>query len=135
MNFKYFWKFCVLFLIIVILILAFKSFLMAKNIDKDVLLYGNVLIFLVCFFSLVVQHKAMKASTHNNFTLLVYSSFLGKLLICTIAAFIYIKSATIVNKNAIFILMGIYFMYTILEITGVLQITKDIKNAKKASSN
>ncbi len=135
MNLNYYWKLALFFVIVSIFSFLYKSFLINNNIDSNVLLFGNVLIFLVCISSLVLQHKAMLTTTNASFTLLVYLSIFGKLLICAIVAFVYIKNAAVINKNAIFILMGIYLVYTILEILGVLHITKDLKDAKKRSTN
>jgi hypothetical protein len=135
MNVKYYLKLGLFFVLVNIFIFIFKSYLQANNIDTNVLIIGNLLIFFVCISSLMLQHKAMQTTTNASFTLLVYVSIFGKLLICAIVAFVYIKNATVVSKNAIFILMGVYLVYTILEILGILTITKDLKDAKKISTN
>jgi phosphotransferase system glucose/maltose/N-acetylglucosamine-specific IIC component len=94
------------------------------------LLYGNLLLFGVTFLSLVLLIGGMHAKSTASFLQAVYGSLIGKLFICGIAAFVYFKTATELNKPSIFVLLGLYLLYTFFEIRSILQLTKDIKNAK-----
>ena len=53
-----------------------------------------------------------------------------KFFICAIAAFVYIMAAKKnVNKPGLFICMGLYIVYTSLEISSVMKLLKQKKNA------
>jgi len=60
----------------------------------------------------------------------VYSSILLKLFICLIAAFVYISIyKKDLNKPAFFTLMGLYLLYTFLEVSVLLKALKQQNNA------
>jgi cobalamin biosynthesis protein CobD/CbiB len=102
--------------------------------DAKLLLYGNFLLFAVTGLSLGLLIGGMHAKTTASFLQSVYGSLIGKLFICGIAAFVYFKTAAVLNKPTIFILLGLYLLYSFLEIRSILQLTKELKNAKKTGT-
>jgi len=57
-----------------------------------------------------------------------------KMLICLIAAFAYIATfGKNVNKPAIFGCMFLYFLYTFVEVSILLRLSKEQKNAQTGS--
>ncbi len=117
-----------------LLFVIVRSFLKQYNIDFNVLFFGNVLLCVVTLFSVLLLANGLRSSNNTSFMLSFYGSVMLKLLLCAIAAFIYIQFSAKPNKPAILILMGIYFVYTILETIELKKITKALKDAKRESS-
>ena len=67
--------------------------------------------------------------TRNCFLRKAYSGILLKLFACAAAAFIYILAAgDNLNKSALFICMGLYLVYTFIEIRVILKQSQHKKN-------
>jgi hypothetical protein len=94
-------------------------------VDYRVLLGGNGLLFVVGLISLRMNTGAMKHQRTQGFLRLVYGAFILKFFVLAIAAFVYIaifKKA--VNKPALFGCLGMYFIYTFLEMRSVMNQSK-----------
>jgi hypothetical protein len=112
---------------------VFAAKLHSWGVDQALLIFGNLLLFLVTLFSFLLYRKALLAANTHAFLRNVYSGMMMKLFVCIIAAFIYILMAgSQVNKPGIFILMALYLLYTFLEIAGVLKLSRQIKQQKNA---
>src|SRR5688572_10714589 len=61
--------------------------------NTDVLLLGNLLLFLISAMSFLMGARAMTTKNTHSFLRLVYGSFILKLVILAAAAFIYISIA------------------------------------------
>jgi hypothetical protein len=86
--------------------------------DSDVLVIGNLFLFGITIASFFIAKKGMLNSNPHAFIRGVYVSIMLKLFACIIAAFIYISIyKTSVNKPALFTLMGLYLIYTFIEIS------------------
>ena len=88
------------------------------NVSQDLLVYGNLFLFAVTFFSFLIARRGLQSSNPHAFVRSVYGSILFKLFLCLIAAFIYIaiyKKG--LNKPAFFACMGLYLVYTFLEVS------------------
>jgi hypothetical protein len=118
----------VIFLIVTSFSLVFTTRLERWGVDQGLVIVGNIVLFFVTIFSFVLYRKALLAANTHAFIRNVYSGMLLKLFVCIGAAFIYIViAANQVNKSGIFILMGLYLLYTFLEIRGVLRLSRQIK--------
>ena len=94
-----------------------------------ILLSGNALLFAISYYSYLLGAKALHHESTQGFLRLVYSSLLLKLVLLSIAAFIYIfRFREQVNKPALFGCFGLYLIYTIAEVRLVIQQSKQ-KNA------
>jgi hypothetical protein len=122
------------FLIYLFLGLAILFFLLPMVVGKTavdfrVLQVGNLLLFVLSFISLRMSSGAL---THKNvqvFLRLVYGSFIMKFFVIAIGAFIYIAICKKnVNKPALFGCIGLYFIYTFIEVRTVIIQSKK-KNA------
>jgi hypothetical protein len=112
-----------------------KDFLQQYKINDQVLLWGNIILFIVTILSLWLLTKAMHAKTTANFLGFVYGSIMGKIMICAITVFVYSRVAKPMNKPAILILMGLYIVYTAIEVIKINALKVELKNAKATGSH
>jgi len=113
---KLFIPVALVFIVINAFLIAGKSLLQGYGADRNVLIIGNTVIFLVTFISYIMHVRALNKSTSLGFVNAVYGGMLMKMFVCLIAAFIYIVSAKKgVNKPALFGCMFLYLLYTFLE--------------------
>lgn len=99
--------------------------------DIMVLAVGNIVLFAIIFISYLMCVKALYAKNNHVFFRLVYGGFIIKLILLAGAAFIYIMSVQKqVNKPALFLCMGLYLVYTFIEVNALMKFTK----AKKTVS-
>jgi hypothetical protein len=113
------------FLPIVILFIVLNAFFVTGrglldkwSVDQAVLIAGNLLLFVVTVFSYFISARGLKNPNPHAFVRSVYSSVMIKFFVFAIVAFIYIQSAkAAVNKPALFICMGLYLVYTFLEVS------------------
>jgi hypothetical protein len=107
-----------------------KSRLQQNNIDADVLIIGNTLLFVITLISFLLAQKGLSNSNPHAFVRSVYMSVMLKLFVCIIAAFIYISIyKSNLNKPALFGCMGLYLVYTFLEVATLMKMLKQKKNA------
>jgi hypothetical protein len=123
-----------LLLIVFILLTAFfisgKGWLDKKDIDNTVLLYGNLLLFLVSFSAFFITRKSLDSANPQAFIRAMYGSFMIKFFTVAIAAFIYILlMKKNVNKPALLICAVLYILYTIIETRELTKLLKQKKNA------
>lgn len=93
-----------------------------KGIDYRVLLWGNLLLFIVGYISVSMSAKALEHKKVQVFLRLVYGSFLMKFFVLAAGAFTYIalfKKG--INKPALFLCFGLYFLYTFVEVRSVMK--------------
>ncbi|RYZ22666.1 MAG: hypothetical protein EOO16_08135 [Chitinophagaceae bacterium] len=108
------------FVILNALIIAGKKVLNRGGFDQEVLLVGNVVIFLITLGSFLLAQRGLKDKNSNAFVRSVYGSVMLKLFLCIIAAFAYIAVAQKnINKPALFTLMGLYLVYTFIEVSAL----------------
>ncbi len=98
--------------------------------DASVLILGNLLLFAVSIVSFLLTKKSLSSANPNAFVRAIYSSFMIKFLVVAGVAFAYIMAMKKdVNKPALFICMGLYVIYTALEVAALTKILKKRKNA------
>ncbi len=106
-----------------------KSWLAQKGVDQDVLVIGNLVLFLVSLLSFLLTSRSLKSDNHHAFVRAVYSGFIIKFFVVALAAFVYIMLAENgINKPALFICMALYFVYAFLEVSPLLRVLKQKKN-------
>jgi hypothetical protein len=117
------------FLIVGALILLFRNRLEQFGADWQVLSGGNLFIYVVTIVSMHLLSKGLHATQTHAFIRNAYSGILVKLFACAIAAFIYIAVAgSQLNKKALFILMGLYLVYSFVEMWIIIRESKQKKN-------
>ncbi len=120
----------ILFIVLSGFFVAGKNLLENWGFNRDVLLMGNLLLLLLTIFSFWLLQRGMKASNPQAFVRAVYGSFIIKFFVIAIAAFVYIMIAKKeVNKPALFTCMGLYLVYTFIEVSILTRLLKQKKNA------
>ncbi len=121
----------IIFLISGSLILVFRKSLQQYGFDWQVLIGGNVFIYIITIISMHLLTKGMNASNTPAFLRHTYSSILIKLFACAGAAFIYIFVAgKNLNKPALFACMGFYLVYTFAEMSAIMKQSNRKKNVE-----
>ena len=117
-------------LILVFLGLSLLFFLLRLSfhdepVDYRVLMGGNGLLFIVGIISSGMNARAMKHQHTQGFLRLVYGAFIFKFFVLAIAAFVYIAIfKKMINKPALFGCLGLYFLYTFIEMRTVMKMSK-----------
>jgi hypothetical protein len=110
--------------------IAGKNMLAKWGMDQDVAIIGNIIVFVLVLISFLVMVKSVRSSNAQAFVRAMYLSFLVKFFALAIAAFVYIQMVKEnVNKPALFACMGLYIIYTILEVGTLMKVLKEKKNA------
>lgn len=127
---KIFFPITIVFIILNALILTFETFLEGKGFDRNFLVIANLLLFSLCVAGLFLQRKGLQSSNTNAFIRSVYGAMLLKIFVCLAAVMVYIFSnASTVNKPALFASMGIYLLYTSIEVAALMKALRRRKNA------
>jgi len=116
-RFREFTPIVLLFVILNGLAVALRSRLTSWNIDQDVVIVGNLFLFAITFFSFLIAEKGLQNKNPHVFMRSIMGSIIFKMFLCIIAAFVYIavyKKG--LNKAGLFICMGLYLVYTFLEV-------------------
>lgn len=83
----------------------------------------------ITFLSFLMSEKGLQNKNPHAFVRAIYSSILLKFFICIIAAFIYISTnKQNINKPALFTCMGLYLVYTFVEVGVLTRMLKKRKN-------
>ena len=120
----------VLFVFINAMVFIFKSFLQLNGFEIRFLLIANAILLILSLSGFLIQLKGLKSSNVNAFIRSVYSSLLLKMVIIMIAIFAYMFiTSGKVNKPSLFTSMGIYLLYTSIEVTQLMKIARRKPNA------
>jgi len=127
---KAFLPIVLVFIIVNGIILTGKSFLDRMGFDRDMLIMANLLFFVITIGSFLIQEKGVRAANPNAFVRSVYGSLILKVFICMIAAFIYgFLNKGQINKPALFTSLGLYILYTVVEVIVLMKSSRKKKNA------
>lgn len=100
------------------------------HISPQVILAGNLLIFLATLGSGYFYHRSLRDNNAHMIIRMIYAGTLLKMLVLLAAALIYISVAgKQVSKGAIFGCMFLYLVYAFIEISGLLKNGKRSNNA------
>ncbi|OQP62332.1 hypothetical protein A3860_28630 [Niastella vici] len=132
MNKTVFRSFRPLVLIFVItnaLFLTSRARLNQWNIDVDVLIIGNLVLFAATAVSFFLFTRQLNTKNPQAIVRTVYGGVLSKMMICLVAVFVYISIAGKgVNKGGVFGCMFLYVLYTTLEVVTLMKLSKQKKN-------
>jgi hypothetical protein len=99
-----------------------KNFLLNHGFDQELLLWGNFLLFFIGITALLIQFHGLKAANPNVFVRSVYIVMIVKLFIVAIVLTTYILlNHRNINKPALFTLMGLYIVYTAVEVSSLMK--------------
>jgi hypothetical protein len=133
---KLFLPVIILFILLNALFFAGSSLLQKWDVDRNVLIFGNLILFVVSFISFLISMRGLDTVNPHAFLRSVYGSIMLKLFVCIIAAFIYIMSfKKEVNKPALFICMAFYLVYTFAEVSILTKYLRKRSNVKERSAD
>ncbi|RYF86224.1 MAG: hypothetical protein EON98_04335 [Chitinophagaceae bacterium] len=111
------------------LFIAFRKRWEIWGVDQEVLLVGNVFLFIITLVSYLISKKGLQHQNPHVFTRSVMGSIMVKMFLSIIAAFIYISIyKKQINKPALFICMGLYLVYTFLEVSVLTRMLRQKPN-------
>ena len=121
-------------LIVFIALTAFfvtgHRFLERAKISQDLVIGGNLLIFLLSIVSFFLFRRSFRTTNGNAFMRAMYGSFLLKFFGLALAALIYIMvSKQQVSKAGLAVCAGLYVVYTVLEVSALRGMLKKKTNA------
>jgi len=121
----------IVFIITAALIYVFRNLLETRGFDWQVLTSGNIFVYIVTAVSMILLSKGINATNTNAFLRNAYGAILIKLFACAGAAFIYIVyTGKNLNKPALFACMGLYLIYTFVELSVIMKQSNARKNVK-----
>jgi hypothetical protein len=128
-RFREFVPIVLLFVILNALVMGFRSRWIAWNVDEDLVIAGNLFLFAVTFFSFLIAENGLQKKNPHAFMRSIMGSILFKMFLCIIAAFVYISiNKKELNKAGLFICMGLYLVYTFLEVSVLTRILRKKPN-------
>ncbi len=127
-NLKPFFPILFFFIVITGAVLALENILQKNETDPIVLLAGNTVIFIATLLSFLIYYRSLKKAASTGVLRGLYMSFIVKFFLCLLAAFCYIMiEKKNINKPALFISMGLYIFYTIIEVATLQKIMRSSK--------
>jgi hypothetical protein len=128
-RFREFVPVVVIFIIVNAIVISGRSWLVQTGISQDMIIGGNLFLFVITFFSFLLAERGLQKENPHAFVRAVYLSIMVKLFACIIAAFIYISiNKSGVNKGGLFTCMGLYLVYTFVEVSALTKLLKKAKN-------
>lgn len=114
------------FVILNAFFIAGRHLLERHGFSQDLLLMGNVFLFLISIGSFLVAQRGLNNQNPHAFVRSVYASIMMKLFLCLIVAFVYIATQRkALNKPAFFTLMGLYLLYTFIEVAALTRLLRN----------
>jgi len=129
-NRKAFFPIVLLFIILNGLILTFKTFLENYGFDREFLIWANLFLFFISIGGFLLQGKGLQSPNPQAFVRGMYASMMFKMFICMIVVLIYVfLFRSKINKPGLFTAMGLYIVYTVVEVTALMKVARKKKNA------
>ena len=98
--------------------------------DYSVLVFGNIIVFGTSLLSYWMAVRGLTTKNNHAFFRWVYGSIMLKLFLLAGVAFVYIMiNKKEVNKPGLFFCMGLYVVYTFIEVSGLMKVNKQKTNA------
>lgn len=117
-----------IWIIATILLMIFRGWLQDMNVDVFFIMIANVLVFLLTWAGFRIVSSRASASNVHAFMRGVFTSFLLKMFVIVTALFIFISLYKEVNKAAILISMGLYLVYSAVEVFQLMKMVRNQKN-------
>jgi hypothetical protein len=116
-----------------VLALTSKSLLDKYHFNQDLLIFGNLILFVVVLVSYIITYRSLHSGNAQAFLRAMYGSFLIKFFFLAIAAFVYIMMAKKnVNKPGLGVIALLYIIYTAIEIRALMKTLKGLKQTQHA---
>lgn len=129
-SFRNFFPAIMIFLVLNSGLLIMMNRLEDWGFDYTVLVFGNLVIFGISFLSYWMAVRGLTTKNNHAFFRWVYGSIMTKLFLLAGVAFIYIvMNKKEVNKPSLFFCMGLYIIYTFIEVSALMRVNKQKTNA------
>lgn len=119
----------IFFIAINALCISCGKWLDAKNIDHIVLMYANLILFILTLIACYIHVKALRNDNAYAFVRSVTLASFLKLIVIGAGVFIYFMNAENKSLYAIAAAMVFYIVYTIFEVKGAMKLNRE-RNAK-----
>jgi len=126
---RFFRPVIIFFIVINALCLTCDSWLDKKGIDHIVLMYANLILFLLTLIACYIHIRAIKNNNPYAFVRGVTLASLMKLLVIVVSVAIYFFTAETKSVYAVITAMALYIVYTLFEVKGAMRINRK-RNAK-----
>jgi len=131
------------FLPVVILFVILNAFFISGagllhkwKVNNDVLIIGNAILFVITLVSYLLAKNSLKNNNPNVFVRAIIGGIMIKLFVAIIATFVYTATSKVqVNKPALFTCMGLYLVYSFLEVSVLTKELKRTPNAPQRSAS
>ena len=129
-NRKTFVPILLLFIIFNGIIVIFKTFLETHGFDTEFLIWANLFLLLISVGGFLLQRKGLQSSNPQAFVRGMYASMMFKMFITIIVVLVYVfLFRSKINKPGIFTAMGMYVVYTVVEVTALMKVIRTKKDA------
>ena len=119
-----------LFIILNGLIIIFKTFLEGRGFDREFLIWANLFLFIISIGGFLLQRKGLHSPNPQAFVRGVYASMIFKMFLVMAVVLIYVfLFRSTLNKPGLFTAMGLYIVYTVVEVTALMKVARKKKNA------
>lgn len=115
--------FFVLMIVVSTALLLFESEWTEMGLNVGFVLAANLLLFFITTMAFYVVSAQIKSSIHR-FMRGVYTSFLIKMFLMAGALLLYGLSVDNINRPAIFVALGIYVLYTGIEVFQLMRLLR-----------
>ena len=134
-EFRAFVPIVIIFVVTTLIFILVPSLDFLWNMNKIVMLAGNAVLFVATFISFYLFSRSLGNNNVHAFLRMIYGGMFAKMLICLFAALIYIMIVKKgVSKGAIFGCMFLYFVYTFVEISIIMKLSRKDKYVKNGSA-
>ena len=119
-----------LFIIANALILVGARFTDGHDIDPGFLIWANLFLFIISIGGFMLQRKGLQSPNPQAFVRGVYASMIFKLFITMAVVLVYVFAfRNKINKPGLFIAMGLYIVYTVVEVAALMKVARKKENA------
>lgn len=120
----------ILFVLFSGLLIVFRDKISGAGLDADLLVVCNLGLFLISGISFLMGANGLKSKNNTLFFKMVYGSFFIKLVLIAGAAFAYILiMGSEVNRPSVFLSLGFYVVYTVVEVSGLMKLSRKKSDA------
>ncbi|MEO8112248.1 MAG: hypothetical protein ABI594_19530 [Ginsengibacter sp.] len=119
----------VLFISVMVIVFVFKAALQSVGFNISFLYIANTILFVLSFSGFLLQLKGLRSTNTHAFIRGVYASLLLKIFIVIIVVFAYVfLTHGKINKPSLFTSMGLYIVYTSVEVAQLMKIVRKKTN-------
>lgn len=111
------------FVLINALLVILKNTLAEYDVNLTFVFIANFLLFGITLVAYAIISRKVKSNIHG-FMRGVYTSFLVKLFVAASALLIYGMNTDKINSAAVFISLGLYLIYTFIEVTQLMKVVR-----------